>query len=213
MSYVQWVWLICLTLYLLFFGWYTPLGGALSEEEIEAYLQRFEERDPAPSEAAVDRLRRFMQEDTGGAFVMINLIDLYEQPLQMEAVDPQASSEEVLDKYMDYMYPALFSRASHPVLYGRAAGPTLDLMNAEGMENWTFSAGMRYRSRRDLLEIVTNPAFAGSHEFKVAAMRKTIAVPADPWFHSGDPRLLAGLMLLLVASLLSWRSAANKARR
>ena len=35
---------------------------------------------------------------------------------------------------------------------------------------WPVGAGMRYRSRRDLLEIATNPAFAGRHEFKVAAI-------------------------------------------
>ena len=58
-------------------------------------------------------------------------------------------------------------------------------MNAEGMETWTQGAGMRYRSRRDLLEIATNPAFRGSHEFKVAAMRKTIAFPIDPWLQLG----------------------------
>ena len=39
-------------------------------------------------------------------------------------------------------------------------------------------------------EITMNPEFQGSHEFKVAAMNKTIAFPIDPWFHLGDPRIL-----------------------
>ena len=78
-------------------------------------------------------------------------------------------------------------------------------MNAPGMAVWDRGALMRYRSRRDLFEISTNPAFQGSHEFKVAAMAKTIAYPLDPWFQLGDPRLVLALILGLIATGLSWR--------
>ena len=66
---------------------------------------------------------------------------------------------------------------------------------------------MRYRSRRDLMEIATNPAFQGSHEFKIAAMNKTIAFPIDPWFHLGDPRLLLALLFLVIGLAVGWRGA------
>jgi hypothetical protein len=69
---------------------------------------------------------------------------------------------------------------------------------------------MRYRSRRDLLEIATNPAFSASHEFKVAAMRKTIAFPIDPWIQLGDPRVLLALLLGLIGCALSWREATRR---
>ena len=107
------------------------------------------------------------------------------------------------------MYPALFSRACHPVIFGTAANSAMDLMNADGMENWTRAAGMRYRSRRDMLEITTNPAFSGSHDFKLAAMKKTLAFPIDPWFQLGDPRLVLALILGVIGSVLSWRTAAS----
>jgi len=60
------------------------------------------------------------------------------------------------------------------------------------------------------MEIATNPAFHGSHEFKVAAMRKTIAFPIDPWFHLGDPRLLLALGLGIVGCGLSWMMSTRK---
>ena len=82
-------------------------------------------------------------------------------------------------------------------------------MNADGMESWTAAAGMRYRSRRDMLEIAMNPEFEAAHKFKVAAMRKTIAFPIDPWFHLGDPRLLLALLLLVIGCGLSWREASR----
>ena len=80
---------------------------------------------------------------------------------------------------------------------------------AHARARWTTGAGMRYRSRRDMLDIATNPAFAGSHEFKVAAMRKTIAFPIDPWIQLGDPRLVLALLFGLLGSGLSWREAAR----
>ncbi len=211
MTRTRWIWLVLVVIYLAFFSWYTSFGGPLTDEEITYYIGRMEERDPPLSPERLAILRRFMEEDTGDDFVMVNVIDMYETPLQIEGVEPGETSDEVLAKYMAYMTPALLSRGSHPVLYGQAANTAMDLMNAEGMEHWTTGAGMRYRSRRDLLDIATNPAFAGSHEFKVAAMRKTIAFPIDPWFELGDPRLVLALLLGVIGCALSWREAARQA--
>jgi hypothetical protein len=193
--------------YTVFFCWYTSFGGPLSPAEIAGYMERAESRIPAPSPARLALVRRFMEQDTGDDFVMLNVIDMYDTPLQVEGVKPGESSEEVLGKYMQYMYPALFARASHPILYGTAANSAMDIMNAEGMEQWTTGAGMRYRSRRDLMEIAGNPLFAGSHEFKVAAMAKTIAFPIDPWIQLGDPRFVLALLLGMLGCGLSWREA------
>ena len=209
MTRTKWIWLILVLVYAAFFSWYTSFGGPLNEKEIAYYSERFENREPPPPAEAIERLRKFMEEDTGDDFVMVNVIDMYETPLQIEGVKPGETSNEVLAKYMEYMYPALFSRASHPVLFGESAGSAMDLMNADGMGEWTQGAGMRYRSRRDMLEIATNPAFQGSHEFKIAAMRKTIAFPIDPWLQLGDPRLVLALLLGLIGCALSWREAAR----
>jgi hypothetical protein len=210
MTRTRWVWAILTGLYMVFFSWYTSFGGPLSDEEIAHYIELIEHRVPAPPPERLAMMRKFLEEDTGDDFVMINVIDMYETPLQIEGVEPGETSDEVLGKYMEYMYPALFARACHPVIYGQAANTAMDLMNADGMERWTVGAGMRYRSRRDMLEIATNPAFAGSHEFKVAAMRKTIAFPIDPWMQLGDPRVLLALLLGLIGCGFSWREATRR---
>ncbi len=207
MTRTRWIWAILAGLWVAFFSWYTSFGGPLSDEEIAHYIALIESREPAPPPDRVAMLRKFMEEDTGDDFVMINVIDMYETPLQIEGVEPGETSDEVLAKYMAYMFPALLARASHPVLYGQSANSAMDLMNADGMEQWSTGAGMRYRSRRDMLEIASNPAFAGSHEFKVAAMRKTIAFPIDPWVQLGDPRVVLALLLGLIGCAASWREA------
>ena len=210
MTRTRWIWLVLVGLYAAFFSWYTSFGGPLTDEEIAHYVALVESREPAPSPERLAMMRKFMEEDTGDDFVMVNVIDMYETPLQIEGVEPGESSDEVLAKYMEYMIPALLARACHPVLYGQAANEAMDIMNAEGMDQWTTGAGMRYRSRRDLLEIASNPAFAGSHEFKVAAMRKTIAFPIDPWFQLGDPRVVLALLLGVIGCALSWREATRQ---
>ena len=100
------------------------------------------------------------------------------------------------------MYPALFSRASHPAFAGSAVFNSMDIVGIEGAEQWTSAALMRYRSRRDLLEIALNPVFAGKHDFKMAALDKTIAYPVEAQLYLSDPRLLLFLILLAAISLL-----------
>ncbi|MCH2173600.1 hypothetical protein MK489_22725 [Myxococcota bacterium] len=212
MTRTRLIWSALITIYAIFFSWYTSFGGPLRDDEIDQYIAAVTSgADPPPPEA-ISALRRFLQDDTGDDFVMVNLIDMYETPLQIEGVEPGESSDDVMAKYMSFMYPALFSRASHPVIFGTAANSAMDLMNADGMEKWTTGAGMRYRSRRDLMDIATNPDFHGSHEFKVAAMAKTIAFPIDPWFQLGDPRLVLALVFGLIGCGLSWREATRVSR-
>ena len=204
MTATKWTWLVIATAYLAFFSWYTSFKGPLTPAEIEHYMTLSEQRNPDASAEDRARIRAFMEEDTGDDFVMINVIHLYDQPLQIEGVAPGDTTDDVLAKYMEYMFPAMLSRASHPVFRGAAVSTAMDIMNAEGMETWTAGAGVRYRSRRDLLEIGTNPAFEGRHEFKVAAMAKTIAFPVDPFNYLGDPRLILALLLGLIGCSLSW---------
>jgi hypothetical protein len=208
----KWTWLVLAALYAAFFSWYTSFKGPLTAEEIERHLAFSAELNPdAPAEYTAN-LRKFMEEDTGDDFVMINIIDMYDEPLQIEGVEHGQSSDEVMAKYMEYMFPAMLSRASHPVFRGvSVSSRAMDVMNAEGMEVWDSAAGVRYRSRRDLLEIGTNPAFEGRHEFKVAALAKTIAFPVDPFSYLGDPRLVLALLFALVGCAISWLTASRRA--
>ena len=211
MSLPSVVWTLLLVLYLSFFAWYTSFGGPLSDDEIAHYVGIMEERGGRPEEIA--ELRAFLETDTGDDFAMLNVIEMRETPQQIPGVTAGESSAEVLDRYMEYMYPALFSRACHPVFFGQAAAAALDVWGIENAERWTTGALMRYRSRRDMLEVATNPAFSGPHEFKVAAMNKTLAFPVDPWFHLGDPRLVLGLLALVVGLLVHGFEGHRRATR
>lgn len=193
--------LVLVLSYTAFWCWYTPLRGPLTTQEIDRYVSVFAQN----GSSAVDqqRLRRFLEADTGDDFVMFNVIELRSQPTPVEGVDPSDSASAVLDQYMEYMWPALLRRASHPVLYGTATGEALESWGVEATRAWTTGAAMRYRSRRDMMEITTNPAFQGRHGFKIAAINKTVAFPADPWrLFGGGPRLMLGLVVVILLLLL-----------
>ena len=80
MTRTTWVWAILGAIYVVFFSWYTSFGGPLTDEEIDHYLAKFAENDPSRSPEQLTSLRRFMEEDTGDDFVMLNVIDMYDVP-------------------------------------------------------------------------------------------------------------------------------------
>lgn len=202
------IWGIPATLYLLFFAWYTNLGGPLTPEEIAFYMQRVEARDPTPERLAL--LREFMESDSGDDLYMVNLLDMREVPVRVGEVGPDESSADVMNRYMEHMIPELFSRACHPVIVGPAVAATMDVVGIEGAEDWTMAAIFRYRSRRDLLDIATDPAFQGKHIYKIAALEKTIAYPIEPTLNFAEPRVTLALILLVVSLGLSLRRASRE---
>ena len=103
-----------------------------------------------------------------------------------------------MNKYMEHMYPELFKRASHPVFFSSAVSDAMDVVGIKNAKVWETAVLMRYQSRRSFLEIVANPDLLGEHEYKVAALEKTIAFPSEPELYLGDPRMILGLLLLII---------------
>ena len=194
------IWALAAALYGGFLLWYRGLRRRLTPDEVERFLDVMR-REGASEEDLVER-RRFLENDDGGDFVMVNVIELRDRPTGVGDVKPGESSQQVMSRYMAYMWPQLLRRACHPVLGGSAAAVALDVWGIEKAERWSQAGLMRYRSRRDLLEIAGNPEFAASHPYKIAAMNKTIAFPISPYVILGGARLVVGLALLAITALL-----------
>jgi len=193
-------WAIPAIVYIVFFSWYTNLAGPLNDDEIARYVHLFETAGLAPDRIAT--LRLFMEEDTGDDFYMINALELRAEPESVGEVEAGETSEQVMGRYMAHMYPELFRRACHPAFFGQAVAPALDLVGIEGADEWTAAALIRYRSRRDMLDIATNPDFRAHHIYKLAALDKTIAYPIEPTINLGEPRFLVALILIVIALAL-----------
>jgi hypothetical protein len=194
------LWLFSTLLYAIFVLWYTDFGGPLSDAEIDEIVNTMTSNGSNPEMIAF--IEKFAREDSGRQFLMLNIIDYSENPPDVAGAEPGESAEQLMGRYMEHMFPALLSRASHPVFMGPAVFQSMDLVGIEGAEHWDMGALFRYRSRRTFLEIVTNPAFSGKHQFKTAALDKTIAYPIEPSLYLGDLRLLLGLVLLALTAVI-----------
>ena len=191
-------WAILGIVYAAFFYWYTSFGGPLSDEEIAHYIEVLAS-DAAMNEHS-ERWISFMKSDTGDDFAMWNAVDLFDTPKQVKGVEPGDTSQEVVNRYSEPFFGKAMRRAAHPVLGGIAANTALDIWGIEGGENWDMGLLVRYRCRRDIMEMIEEMATSGSeiHSFKVAAVEKTIAFPLDPWFQAGDPRFLLAMIFILL---------------
>ena len=191
--------------YALFVFWYTDFGGPLTEEEIRAFMVKFDERGVDAEEAAF--IEKFMREDSGRQFLMVNLMHLADNPPDVAGAEPGETAEQLMSRYMDYMWPGLLSRACHPIFMGRSVYEAMDIVGIEGAEIWDDAALMRYRSRRSLMEIIANAEQKDSHRYKIASLEKTIAMPVETVIYLSDPRFLLGIILVAIIALLDARLA------
>ena len=194
------LWLFPALLYVVFIYWYTDFGGPLSDHEIDQVVITMEANGSDPE--VITFFEQFARQDSGRQFLMVNNIDMNENPPNVEGAKPGESATSLMQRYMEHMFPALLARACHPVLMGTAVYSAVDLVGIDGAETWDQAALFRYRSRRDLLEIIANPAFKEKHHFKTAALAKTIAYPIETDLYLSDPRLLLGLLLLAITALI-----------
>lgn len=194
------LWGVPVAIWLVFTMWYTDFGGALSDEEVADAMAFFDDRGIEPEFR--EMMHQFLANDSGRQFIIVNNIDMNETPPPMEGFGPDATSGDYMNHYMEHMYVQLFSRACHPIFAGEGMRFTADLVGIEGGHGWDRGALMRYRSKRTFLEIVMHPDMSSRHDFKVAALTKTIAYPVETQLYYSDPRFLLFLILGLVTALI-----------
>jgi len=194
------IWAAALLLYGGFLLWYTNLRGPLTPAEIATYSERLGAVSHLdPERRAI--LRDFLESDDGGEFFMVNLIRMHEGEVEAPGSSERAPAAQVLESYTGEFMPALFLRAGHPVFAGPAVGRYVEHWGVEPDPGWTFAAVIRYRSRRDLVELVVDPAFEPAHRYKLAAIANTLAFPVAPARAFVGPRVWVGLVLGLLAAL------------
>ncbi|MGE0044510.1 MAG: hypothetical protein AB7J28_05560 [Hyphomonadaceae bacterium] len=195
------IWGAALAAYILFRAWYDNWRGPLSTNEIERFVAAI----AGTPGAAVNDLaivRRFLEEDDGREFFMLNLVR--ENP--NDAPDPETGAmvpgRILTQRYAKAFMPALFARAGHPAIVARPAGGYLDAWNAAPDPGWSVVGYMRYRSRRDMAALASDPRFHHIHPFKIAGVAQTFSFPTRPMIRTLlGPRVWIALLLALIAAL------------
>ena len=195
------IWTLAVLFYGAFWLWYVGVPRPLTREEIDAHMATLaaSQIDSTPEQRA--RVRAFLEADDGREFFMLNLVRVNPGPVAAPGSSEPRDARSVLDGYTRHFMPALFRRAGHPAFFGRAAGGYLEQWNVASDPGWSFGAAIRYRSRRDMIELVVDPRFANAHEYKAAAIGTTFAFPTSPGFVMIGPKIWMGLVLALAAAL------------
>ncbi len=173
----------------LFYGafwiWYGGAGRPLSPQEIEHYFALLDERaEEGGSGGLRARLEDWARKDDGREFLMVNLMD--------DPADPRAA-----EAYNAMILPALIRRGGFPVFISR---PFATFIQPDGMEEWDQVAIVRYRSLRDLFEMVTAPETKDIQHLKEASVSKTQVFPTHVVFSFVWVRFIVGALLVALGA-------------
>ena len=172
------IWLTASALYLAFLYWYINWSGPIAAEEIGSYIEKFSKGSGAAHTDA-DVVRRFMEEDDGKEFVMQNFVTLHSGKMSHPVTGEQVNPQDVLAGYFKPFAKELFKRGGHPVFMTRKVGGYIDSWNCDKDPQWVATAMMRYKCRRDLIELASDQRFSDIHIFKTSAIDKTVSFPVQ----------------------------------
>jgi len=196
------IWLAAAALYGMFLYWYFNWSGPLSEAEVEQIIGRFSEQSGS-GKTDLEVLRTFLQQDDGKEFVMQNSVKLHPGSIPHPVTGDSVTARDLLEGYTKPFIKALFARGGHPVYMARKVGGYIDSWSCDADPQWTFTAMMRYRSRRDLAVLASDSRFSAIHSFKTLAIAATVSFPVQiqlSFFMR--PPVYVPLMLLWLASML-----------
>jgi hypothetical protein len=205
MGYELWIILgFYVLVYIGFFIWYGGRGKPLSQAEVDNLLLRMEKnvaaRQGQPNPALKNDFRTLASSDDGNEFIMVNLIKYREKASYPAGYtyddDPLAADE----RYNAAVALPLLKRAGIPIFMSKKMGPFID---PDGSDQWDRVALVRYRSRRDLLQMAAELATKDVDVHKWASIEKTHVFPVKPLFGIPAMRLLVAVIVALLAALTS----------
>lgn len=176
--------------------WYTWSASPLTPEEIESYLETIStQKQVAGREHDLVALRRFLMEDDGLPFYTVNLYRFYEQAAYATDFGYGGSGRDAFDRFSTVMLRLLAARASHPI-FGS------DWVFEDG-NPWDRLVIVRYRSRRDLVDIFASSEFESAAVHKWAGLRdngrllvQALHIPA-----AYLPAMLISLLIMLITTI------------
>lgn len=190
-------------LYAGFLSWYGGSGKPLTPDDAQAYFQEIEARSAGGQ--GIDReeffaeLRDLLAEDDGREFYMLNLIRFRERALYPPDA-PYGDDALAADaRYNRAIVPLLLKRAGHPVFLGTPQGR---FIRSEGDIEWHRVAMVRYRSRRDFMDMIVELASKDIGIHKWASIEKTVVFPVASPFNLIFSRGLVAVLFIVIGVLL-----------
>lgn len=184
-----------------FCAWHTPLRGPLTDAEVDAFMA---------SQAAaggsdwtdMEAVEAFLRADDGRPFVMINLMEVRDVAKYPEGYGSEIALGTEADAiYGQAVLPLLLRRGSYPVVQARRYHTIINSVGATAGQFDRF-AMVRYRSRRDLIDMLSSDAFIAAGVHKWASLENTLVAPASPGLSFQLIGYVPFVFMVLIASVI-----------
>jgi hypothetical protein len=197
-----WIWVIALALYFVFRLWYDNWRGPLSPQEVNDFMNQVSDLKMSEYSDPKD-LRAFLEADDGKEFVMVNLVRVHIGELAHPHTGKPTKGIDLLREYGNSFVKVLVRHGGHPVLVMRKVGGYIDSWNTPPDPGWHVAGSMRYRSRRDMMQLALDPSVRDVHILKTAATATTFSFPSQVVLGLAiRPRVWVALLLTLSAALV-----------
>ena len=196
---------VFILLYGLFISWYGGSSEPLTQSEVDGYMAKIEalhnpNEDPEKTKR-LEMFRELARQDDGKEYFMVNLMKFREKAYYPDHQD-QGFGDDVMDandRYGKGIMPLLIKRGSIPVFVSDIQGR---FIHPDGAEDWDKVGIVRYRSRRDILDMVADPAIAKIGFHKKASIEKTHVIPTAMTINFIFVRGVVGFVLLVLGGLI-----------
>jgi hypothetical protein len=193
--------IILTAIYLGWLVWYGGSGNPLTIEEASYFKDQMTQSGEIYKKDVTEPLMymdHLIESDDGNEFIMVNLIKFraiatYPPGSQWAGeTDPGLADS----RYGEAILPLLLKRASLPILTSSVNGK---FINDGGDNEWDMVALVRYRSVRDMLDMMLEMSTMDIIDHKWAAIERTHVFPVKPRLSLISLRLILAMILVLIA--------------
>jgi hypothetical protein len=150
---------------MIFMYWYQWNTQILSSSEVNNYMETIEEQTKNTSSSHdLPALRTFLNEDDGKPIFTVNLYNFHKTANYPENSEFYGSGEQAYGRFSELMISLMLQRGSHPIFGSYWS----DASNS----NWDRIVIVRYRSRRDLIDLFATQEFAEASLHKWASIKE-----------------------------------------
>ncbi|QEE14511.2 hypothetical protein DSAG12_00324 [Promethearchaeum syntrophicum] len=178
-------------LYILFLIWYKGFRKPLSPSETENIIEEIKRTSNITSEREnhlFNAFREITTQDDGKEFLMVNLMKFRDN-------NPESEAMKAHKKYSRQVMPELLKRGSFPIFMSKIIGKFI--YNDKSI-TWDQIAIIRYRSKRDFLNMAKNLANKDGGKNKWLALENTEVFPSKRVIVLGSIPFVLGLIIFMI---------------
>jgi hypothetical protein len=211
---------------LLGYCYFVSAGPTLTREEVDAFVGQIDKNLQMPEPTRTEflsRVRAWGYADDGGATYLANVFHFNDQAEMAKAmwpgldITPKADGEATHQVYLDVVQGLILPKGVWPAIGTRAqgagaAGKTNLSGFYPGFDEWNEININRYRDRRTIMELFSNPEYLRVMPYKLVGLR-LLTVPVSLRFQLPDLRLALGSAFLMIFLAVGWIRAERRCRK